>query len=142
MPQDAGVAIPKPKAKAIGAVCLAVQSRGLRAYRIAWLPETRSPAYTLGRLAIPVSLAYASLAGLPPQYGIYCYLVAGRRTRCSALAPARDRTDVGDFDAGRRHAARHGARAIRSDGRRSQRSPRLIFAVMSIAAWVLASRRS
>lgn len=27
--------------------------------------------------AIPVSLAYASLAGLPPQMGIYCYLVGG-----------------------------------------------------------------
>ena len=24
-----------------------------------------------------MSLAYASLAGLPPQYGIYCYLVGG-----------------------------------------------------------------
>src|SRR5204863_708046 len=32
---------------------------------------------TLAAYAIPVSLAYASLAGLPPQYGIYCYLVAG-----------------------------------------------------------------
>jgi len=32
---------------------------------------------TLAAYAIPVSLAYATLAGLPPQYGIYCYLVAG-----------------------------------------------------------------
>jgi sulfate permease, SulP family len=32
---------------------------------------------TLAAYAIPVSLAYASLAGLPPQYGIYCYMVAG-----------------------------------------------------------------
>ena len=32
---------------------------------------------TLAAYAIPVSLAYASLAGLPPQYGIYCYLVGG-----------------------------------------------------------------
>jgi MFS superfamily sulfate permease-like transporter len=24
-----------------------------------------------------VSLAYATLAGLPPQYGIYCYLAGG-----------------------------------------------------------------
>jgi MFS superfamily sulfate permease-like transporter len=31
----------------------------------------------LAAYAIPVSLAYATLAGLPPQYGIYCYLVAG-----------------------------------------------------------------
>ena len=26
---------------------------------------------------IPVSLAYATLAGLPPQYGIYGYLIGG-----------------------------------------------------------------
>jgi high affinity sulfate transporter 1 len=32
---------------------------------------------TLAAYAIPVSLAYASLAGLPPHYGIYCYLVGG-----------------------------------------------------------------
>ena len=32
---------------------------------------------TLAAYAIPVSLAYASLAGLPPQYGIYCYLAGG-----------------------------------------------------------------
>ena len=32
---------------------------------------------TLAAYAIPVSLAYASLAGLPPQNGIYCYLLGG-----------------------------------------------------------------
>ncbi len=32
---------------------------------------------TLAAYAIPVSLAYASLAGLPPQYGIYGYLIGG-----------------------------------------------------------------
>jgi len=32
---------------------------------------------TLAAYAIPVSLAYASLAGLPPQYGVYGYLVGG-----------------------------------------------------------------
>src|SRR5262249_36231745 len=32
---------------------------------------------TLAAYAIPVSLAYAGLAGLPPQMGLYCYLVAG-----------------------------------------------------------------
>ena len=32
---------------------------------------------TLAAYAIPVSMAYASLAGLPPHYGIYCYLVGG-----------------------------------------------------------------
>lgn len=32
---------------------------------------------TLAAYAIPVSLAYATLAGLPPQYGIYGYLIGG-----------------------------------------------------------------
>lgn len=32
---------------------------------------------TLAAYAIPVSLAYATLAGLPPQYGIYGYMIGG-----------------------------------------------------------------
>lgn len=32
---------------------------------------------TLAAYAFPVSLAYASLAGLPPQYGVYGYLLGG-----------------------------------------------------------------
>jgi MFS superfamily sulfate permease-like transporter len=32
---------------------------------------------TLAAYGIPVSLAYASLAGLPPQYGVYCYMLGG-----------------------------------------------------------------
>ena len=32
---------------------------------------------TLAAYAIPVSMAYASLAGLPPHHGIYCYLLGG-----------------------------------------------------------------
>lgn len=32
---------------------------------------------TLAAYAIPVSMAYATLAGLPPQHGIYCYLLGG-----------------------------------------------------------------
>src|SRR4029079_7163444 len=32
---------------------------------------------TLAAYAIPVSLAYANLAGLPPQVGIYGYLLGG-----------------------------------------------------------------
>jgi len=33
--------------------------------------------FTLAAYAIPVSLAYATLAGLPPQYGVYGYLIGG-----------------------------------------------------------------
>ena len=32
---------------------------------------------TLAAYAVPVSMAYASLAGVPPEFGIYCYLVGG-----------------------------------------------------------------
>ena len=32
---------------------------------------------TLAAYAIPVSLAYATLAGLPPQVGVYGYLMGG-----------------------------------------------------------------
>ena len=37
---------------------------------------------TLAAYAIPVSLAYATLAGLPPQHGIYCYLFGGLLYAC------------------------------------------------------------
>lgn len=49
----------------------------LRRYEGSWLPHDIVAGITLAAYAIPVSLAYATLAGLPPQYGIYCYLVAG-----------------------------------------------------------------
>src|SRR5688500_14845739 len=46
-------------------------------YQTAWLPGDMIAGVTLAAYAIPVSLAYASLAGLPPHYGIYCYLAGG-----------------------------------------------------------------
>jgi high affinity sulfate transporter 1 len=46
-------------------------------YRPQWLAKDAIAGVTLAAYGIPVSLAYASLAGLPPQYGIYCYLVGG-----------------------------------------------------------------
>jgi high affinity sulfate transporter 1 len=49
----------------------------LPSYRPQWLPRDAIAGVTLAAYGIPVSLAYASLAGLPPQYGIYCYLVGG-----------------------------------------------------------------
>ena len=49
----------------------------LRHYQVVWLRPDIVAGITLAAYAIPVSLAYATLAGLPPQYGIYCYLVAG-----------------------------------------------------------------
>jgi SulP family sulfate permease len=49
----------------------------LPAYQRAWLRSDLSAGVTLAAYAIPGSLAYASLAGLPPQAGLYCYVVAG-----------------------------------------------------------------
>jgi high affinity sulfate transporter 1 len=46
-------------------------------YRRAWLPSDAIAGITLAAYAIPVSLAYAALAGLPPQIGIYGYMLGG-----------------------------------------------------------------
>src|SRR5215470_2502793 len=71
--------------------CASGESRSLRSEpRTVWPPIAWLKGYnpsllthdvvagiTLAAYAIPVSLAYASLAGVPPHYGIYCYLVGG-----------------------------------------------------------------
>ena len=46
-------------------------------YKAAWLAGDLIAGVTLAAYAIPVSLAYAGLAGLPPQAGIYGYLLGG-----------------------------------------------------------------
>jgi len=46
-------------------------------YRAAWLRHDLIAGVTLAAYAIPVSLAYAALAGLPPQIGIYGYMLGG-----------------------------------------------------------------
>ena len=52
-------------------------ARWLVEYRTAWLPGDVVAGVTLAAYAIPVSLAYAGLAGLAPQVGIYGYLLGG-----------------------------------------------------------------
>ena len=46
-------------------------------YSLGLLGSDTVSGLTLAAYAIPVSLAYATLAGLPPQYGIYGYLLGG-----------------------------------------------------------------
>lgn len=46
-------------------------------YRVSWLGADAIAGVTLAAYAIPVSLAYAGLAGLPPQVGVYGYLLGG-----------------------------------------------------------------
>jgi len=52
-------------------------ARWLAEYQAGWLPGDIIAGVTLAAYAIPVSLAYAALAGLPPQVGIYGYLLGG-----------------------------------------------------------------
>lgn len=52
-------------------------TRWLADYSPAWLGSDIIAGITLAAYAIPVSLAYAGLAGLPPQVGIYGYLLGG-----------------------------------------------------------------
>src|SRR6188508_3594329 len=49
----------------------------LAEYELSWLRHDAIAGVTLAAYAIPVSLAYAGLAGLPPQVGIYGYLLGG-----------------------------------------------------------------
>jgi len=52
-------------------------ARWLAGYRVDWLQNDVIAGVTLAAYAIPVSLAYAGLAGLPPQVGVYGYLLGG-----------------------------------------------------------------
>ncbi len=52
-------------------------ARWLPEYQLPWLRSDVVAGITLAAYAIPVSLAYAGLAGLPPQVGIYGYLLGG-----------------------------------------------------------------
>jgi high affinity sulfate transporter 1 len=52
-------------------------SRWLAEYQPSWLLRDIVAGVTLAAYAIPVSLAYAGLAGLPPQVGVYGYLLGG-----------------------------------------------------------------
>ena len=49
----------------------------LPAYEARWLGPDLVAGITLAAYAIPVSLAYAGLAGLPPEVGLYGYLLGG-----------------------------------------------------------------
>jgi len=49
----------------------------LPGYKSQWLKGDAVAGVTLAAYAVPVSMAYASLAGVPPHHGIYCYLLGG-----------------------------------------------------------------
>lgn len=54
----------------------------LSGYQTGWLGADVVAGLTLAAYALPVSMAYATLAGVPPHHGIYCYLLGGM---CYAL---------------------------------------------------------
>jgi sulfate permease, SulP family len=56
---------------------LFIQLQWLKGYSTRDLRSDAISGLTLAAYAIPVSMAYASLAGLPVQYGIYGYLLGG-----------------------------------------------------------------
>ncbi|WP_206668126.1 SulP family inorganic anion transporter [Teichococcus oryzae] len=49
----------------------------LRAYQVSWLSGDLIAGITLAAYAVPVALAYATLARMPPQVGIYGYMLGG-----------------------------------------------------------------
>jgi MFS superfamily sulfate permease-like transporter len=49
----------------------------LATYKPRWLGADLVAGVTLAAYAIPVSPAYAGLAGLPPEAGVYGYLLGG-----------------------------------------------------------------
>ena len=109
----------------------------LASYRPPWLRHDAVAGITLAAYAIPVSLAYATLAGLPPQYGIYCYLVAGPAyalfgsSRQLATGPTSAISMlVGTTLAGMADGDPQRWAAIAA-------LTALVFAVMSILAWLL-----
>jgi high affinity sulfate transporter 1 len=46
-------------------------------YQFAWLLSDLIAGVTLAAYAVPVAMAYATLAGLAPQAGLYCYIFSG-----------------------------------------------------------------
>jgi sulfate permease, SulP family len=106
-------------------------------YQRSWLRHDVVAGITLAAYAIPVSLAYASLAGLPPQYGIYCYLVGGiayalfGSSRQLAIGP----TSAISMLVGTTVAGMAGGDLER--GAQIAALTALVFALMSFLAWVL-----
>ena len=109
----------------------------LPTYQPAWLAHDAVAGVTLAAYAIPVALAYASLAGVPPQNGIYGYMVGGLAyavfgsSRQLAIGPTSAismlvGTTVAGISAGAPEQwAQIAALAA------------LVFGVMSVAAWLL-----
>ena len=58
----------------------------LRHYRRAWLRGDVVAALTTWALVVPLAIAYAQIAGLPPQAGLFAAFAGCSATACSAPA--------------------------------------------------------
>ncbi|MDM0073719.1 SulP family inorganic anion transporter [Variovorax sp. J2P1-59] len=110
----------------------------LPGYRAAWLRRDAVAGITLAAYAIPVSLAYAMLAGLPPQCGVYGYLAGGLfyalfgSSRQLAIGPT---SAISILIAPTMAAAMAGGDAARAMDLAALTA--LVMAGLSILAWVL-----
>ena len=57
----------------------------LRGYQPSWLRGDLAAGVTTAAVVIPQSMAYATIAGLPVQVGLYVAIVPMLPTRCWAL---------------------------------------------------------
>lgn len=74
---SAASASPADSGEAAGWRALFPPAQWLPTYQARWLGADLLAGITLAAYAIPVALAYAGLAGLPPQVGLYGYLLGG-----------------------------------------------------------------
>ena len=111
-------------------------ARWLASYQAAWLPRDAVAGVTLAAYAIPVSLAYASLAGVAPERGLYGYLVGGL---CYALLGSSRQLAIGPTSAISMLVGSTVAGMARGDPARWAEIAALaalVFAAMSFAAWL------
>ena len=111
--------------------------RWLPNYNVRTLQADAVAGVTLAAYAIPVSMAYAGLAGLPPQLGIYGYLLGGL---CYALLGSSRQLAIGPTSAvamlvGVTVGEMAGADASRWMAIASTSA--LMVGVMSVLAWLM-----
>jgi len=108
----------------------------LRAYRPEWVRADAIAGVTLAAYAVPVSLAYATIAGLPPERGLYGYLFAAiyclfGTSRQLALGP----TSAISLVIGTAIAEQAGGDAARAAAIGSLAA--LLVGAFAVAAWLL-----
>jgi sulfate permease, SulP family len=109
----------------------------LAGYNAGWLKADVIAGFTLAAYAIPVSMAYASLAGMPPQCGIYCYLLGGL---CYAVFGSARQLAIGPTSAISMLVGATVAGLAEGDAARwvgIAGLAALVVAVLSLVAWLL-----